>query len=143
MRLNDLYWLAGLLEGEGCFCYYASPGIQLVMTDRDVVERAAALLDRHVRGPYQQPGNRKATYHTDLWGENAIGWMKKLKPLMGARRTSKIEEILSRWGNAPGRAHKSGTGLTPQCEHPEREHYAFGLCRSCYRKDKYKQGLPR
>lgn len=46
---RSLYWLAGLLEGEGSFMKGppSSPGlpvIRMVMIDRDVVERAASML---------------------------------------------------------------------------------------------------
>jgi hypothetical protein len=49
----ELYWLAGLLEGEGSFVKGPPsrpncPIVQLAMTDGDVVERAARLLGRGV-----------------------------------------------------------------------------------------------
>ena len=49
----DLHWLAGLLEGEGTFMTGPpsaprAPVIQFWMTDRDVVERAGAMLDSAV-----------------------------------------------------------------------------------------------
>jgi hypothetical protein len=142
MRIGDLYWLAGLLEGEGCFTYSCSPGIQLGMTDRDVVERVARLLERHVRGPYQYKANRKPVYYTEVWGIEAINLMGQLRPLMGARRAKKIWEIQQRWAKAPGKGHKLGTGAVAQC-HPKLRHYAAGMCRNCYRRDRYKNGLSR
>lgn len=40
---KDLYWLSGLLEGEGCFRAqeHGQPIIVLAMSDEDVVARAA------------------------------------------------------------------------------------------------------
>lgn len=142
MLLRDLYWLAGLLEGEGCFCYQCSPGIKLGMTDKDVVERVAKLFGRHTRGPYKYKANKKPVYYTEVWGAEAISLMEKVFPHMGHRRAMKINEIWERWQKAPGKGHKLGTGARPTC-HPKLKHYAFGMCRSCYRKDKYKNGLSR
>ena len=49
MKETDLTWLAGLLEGEGSFLKAPPsdpncPRISLEMTDKDVVERAALLM---------------------------------------------------------------------------------------------------
>jgi hypothetical protein len=137
VKASDLYWLAGLLEGEGCFC---SPGIKLGVTDRDVVVRVARILERHVRGPYKY--GYKPVYYTEIWAGPAIDWMRKLLPLMGRRRAAKIRSIVARWKKAPGKGHKKGTGARPRC-HPNRRHYAFFMCRSCYRKNKWARGLPR
>ena len=53
MELHPLYWLAGILEGEGTFMRGTpsspnSPIARICMTDRDTVTRAALLLDRAV-----------------------------------------------------------------------------------------------
>ena len=57
IRNVDIAWLAELLEGEGSFVMSErSIAIVVKMTDRDVVERAAALLGgrstvyRHTKG---------------------------------------------------------------------------------------------
>src|SRR4051812_29292397 len=46
---QDLHWLAGLLEGEGSFIAGPpsaprSPIVQATMVDRDIIDRAGALL---------------------------------------------------------------------------------------------------
>ena len=46
MDSKDLYWLAGLLEGEGCFSSHRKsgyPSIVLQSSDKDIVKRAALL----------------------------------------------------------------------------------------------------
>ncbi len=49
IRNVDIAWLAGLVEGEGSFHMSTrSIAIILTMTDRDVVERAATLLNGRV-----------------------------------------------------------------------------------------------
>lgn len=106
MTNNDLQWLAGVLEGEGCFTTtvqrgkykgksyeYVYPCIQLNMTDEDVVRRAAGLLKVKYHRVSQSPN--KDTFQFRLQGQRAILMMKGLKLLMGERRQMRIAEILS------------------------------------------------
>lgn len=95
-----LDWLAGLLEGEGCFCLTQGskkPVIKLSMTDRDVVEKAARWMGgcsvRSYRRPSWKP-SRKTMHCTERHGPQAIALMKALLPRMGERRSAKIEELL-------------------------------------------------
>lgn len=51
---NQFFWLAGLLEGEGCFSVRQdgqrrSPKVLINMTDKDVIERVAALVGSGIR----------------------------------------------------------------------------------------------
>ena len=128
-------WLAGLLEGEGCFTYQCSPTIRVGMTDKDVVQRIAALFGRHVRGPYKYRDNMKPVYYTEVNGAVAVDWMQTILGFMGKRRSVKIREVLKKWDAAPTKAHKIGTGNVAEC-HPHRRHYAFGLCSACYKRAK-------
>jgi hypothetical protein len=73
----DLHWLAGLLEGEGSFLAGPpsaprSPAIQFWMTDRDVVERAAAMLDSAVMPGAPRRAHWKTTYAVRLRGPRAV-----------------------------------------------------------------------
>ena len=107
--LKDIYWLAGLLEGEGCFAHsiYHTTGrasgkeitgvtfrIQLSMTDRDIVERAAKLFGREVTEVITQG---TLSYRVQISGSDAIQWMMTLYPLMGIRRSGKILSIIKEW----------------------------------------------
>lgn len=98
MADNELYWLAGLLEGEGCFAIRGTghnPIIQLIMTDLDVVIRAAELMGCHkvIKNKiYSKSG--KPLYRTTLYGKSAIEIMKLVLPVMGKRRSEKIKECI-------------------------------------------------
>lgn len=142
MTETEIAWLAGLLEGEGCFSYVCSPTIVLGMTDEDIVKRVGNAAGRHIRGPYQYAHNRKPVFYCNIHGVPAVEIMRAIRPYMGARRGAKIDEILAKYAIAPGKGHKLGTGLKPTC-HPNSKHYADGMCRCCYRKDRYAKGLPR
>lgn len=93
---DDLLWLAGLLEGEGTFDAHRGkyPRIRLAMTDRDIVGRAASLMDSTVRLSLHRAPN-KPTWHTELSGDRAASVMAAILPHMGARRSQKIAEVLA------------------------------------------------
>lgn len=94
----DLYWLAGILEGEGCFSKGTSKtpnrvAITVVMTDKDIVDRVAKLFNvnwvlKINRGDY------KTQWRTQLRGAKAIKLMHLILPIMGLRRQDKIKEII-------------------------------------------------
>ena len=95
MTRDDLIWLAGLLEGEGCFDLHRGryPRVRLGMTDRDVVGRAATLFGARVRLTLK-PAPSSATWHTEISGSRAEEIMEAVLPFMGARRSAKIATIL-------------------------------------------------
>jgi hypothetical protein len=102
---NDSIWLAGLLEGEGTFITYKNQRgtgrpcarVQLGMCDRDVVERAAAIMGGTVRVRWKDPNkpNWNEQYVTAVAGERAEATMRRIRPFMGARRGEKIDSILA------------------------------------------------
>jgi hypothetical protein len=98
---EDLYWLVGLLEGEGCFSWNGSPLITLAMTDLDVIEKARDILlpNRKIYRKERPEKKRKIIYAFTVSGENAIEWMRVLQPLMFLRRREKIAQILDIWDN--------------------------------------------
>lgn len=93
---DDLIWLAGLLEGEGTFDLHRGkyPRIRLAMTDRDVVGRAASLMDTKLRlSLHRAPA--QPTWHSEVSGDRAAELMRELLPFMGTRRSGKIAEVLA------------------------------------------------
>jgi hypothetical protein len=113
VRQQDIIWLAGLLEGEGCFNYRADrkqARVTIEMTDRDIIERVSRLFDTNVstRAPrsttpctcgtknciFNRGPKSKESYQTALHGTRAENLMRLVYPFMGKRRSEKIEEIL-------------------------------------------------
>jgi len=95
---DDLIWLAGWWEGEGCFTTSAhrTPVMQAVTTDFDTAERVANLFS--VR-PIFRSNDKKLDHHKDQWTVTLTGhrcrvWMLRLLPLMGKRRKARIIELL-------------------------------------------------
>lgn len=96
--VEDLYWLAGLIEGEGCFHKRRgrpTPIIQVMMTDKDVVIRAAEILGANrVRELKSKTSTGKTVYGVTVFGQRAVDWCHALHPIMGERRQQKITELL-------------------------------------------------
>lgn len=99
-QFKDIYWLAGILEGEGTFGNYDSSGpvIQINMTDFDVIKRVHTILKCTSKISVGNYGN-KTTYTASLNGNKAIGWMFTLYSIMCERRQEKIKEIILKWKN--------------------------------------------
>jgi hypothetical protein len=113
--LDDVRWLAGLLDGEGYFrfgCIGRKDQLRksmcavvgLGMTDRDLVERAHQLLGARVSIRTEPAGKHRRTkpiYSFMITGPKAIGWMYMLYPFLGQRRQAKIREIIAAWRARP------------------------------------------
>lgn len=97
-------WLAGLLEGEGSFgINHGGIKVQLTMTDRDVVSRAAGFFGSKFYC-YPRPGETcKPRYYTQVGGERAANLIAAILPYMGIRRAARIRELLDHRSKAPGR----------------------------------------
>lgn len=106
-------WLAGLLDGEGCFentrsvpqrgGIYKYPRIQLQMTDEDTVRTAAAMMGNCPVGFREgQKAHHKRLWHTKIHGVRALGVMLSVFPYLSDRRRQKIECVLSEFEHSIG-----------------------------------------
>jgi hypothetical protein len=104
----DLGWLAAILEGEGCFTWASAgrkqrvyPQVTLTMTDRDVVERAARLCGDRTIWTENSPSraHHKTAYTFKLSGWSAVDLMTVIRPLMGERRTARIDELIAAYAD--------------------------------------------
>ena len=109
--MKSLEWLAGLLEGEGCFTQnggsakaplrYPNPTVALVMTDADVVKEANLLCEvigERVVKIHESPlPTGKVAYSITLTGLAAVKIMVAVLPHMGIRRTVRIRQVLREW----------------------------------------------
>ena len=98
---RELYYIAGLLEGEGSFCAGDNGrgvryiDIKLKMTDYDIVEWVA---DKWEGSIYTErfENHWKTAYITQLRRKaEAIEFLQMIQPLMGKRRQERISEILN------------------------------------------------
>ncbi len=109
---KTLYWLAGLLEGEGSFVPPPpsapnQPAIQVAMTDEDVIARVAELFDVQYYRWQRKNTTYKASYQTQLRGSRAVTYMRQLYPLMGERRQEQIDRALATYAVHDQRGEKN------------------------------------
>lgn len=107
--MRSIEWLAGLLEGEGCFSsaisgssgLYRTPFISLVMTDYDVVEEASKVIflvgGRSTKLSKRALPSGKIAHSLFMTGLPAAKVMWTILPHMGERRAWKIRSILKAW----------------------------------------------
>jgi hypothetical protein len=108
----ELMWVAGLLEGEGCFrlfrdtqrwrdrkYVYLRPRVVCAMTDRDVIDRLHAVtgIGRVALGRTTKPGYKTYWQWIVSRDSDALELMRTVYPHMGERRRHKIEEICIWW----------------------------------------------
>jgi len=145
MTTVDIAWLAGILEGEGCFQRKDSPSISLAMSDEDVVRKVASLFKRPVNTKKKEFSYHKTQFIVTIHGTAAIEWMFTIYSLMGWRRRRAIIEAIELWKNQ----HSSFNRETFKCGHSKvstntyRGRGDYIICRTCaiarsirYKKEK-------
>lgn len=124
--MNDVEaaWVAGLLEGEGCFTLggvgkKARITVTCCMTDRDVIEKLSRVVGcGHIydRKP-RKLGWKPAWQWIVATRAEAIQLMTEIRPLMGERRGARIDEIIeydrdhpasTRWNHGTVSMFKNG-----------------------------------
>jgi hypothetical protein len=150
---EDIIWLAGLLEGEGCFWTYRTkystaggkvrekeyPAVNVQMVDLDIVERVAALFAQFSKGgkcaiqthEYKNE-KHKTVYIVSMTGWTAVDIMRAILPWMGERRTAKITELIKSYEGRyrkGGNVCKRGHEFTP--ENTEFAKDGSRFCRTC------------
>jgi hypothetical protein len=97
-------WLTGLLEGEGTFgsikrsdCRKYMSYVAVMMSDPDVIEKAAKLMQCIPYGPYKTR-NRDSLplYIARVERVKARRLMKLVYPFIGARRQAQITYVLQK-----------------------------------------------
>ena len=105
--VKDIYWAAGIMEGEGWFGCSKDAGIEkgltaaLTMTDKDVVDKFASIFNFGTRKARVLPSGKTAYKWSVTNQAKAAGFMMTLFPLMGIRRQEKITQCLSTWMARP------------------------------------------
>lgn len=97
---TDIFWLAGLLEGEGSFCKGApsSPNLPVVscqMTDEDTIGKVASLFGVKYQTNKARRKNWKRTFTARIRGSGARKLMTELMPFMSIRRQKQMSVALS------------------------------------------------
>jgi hypothetical protein len=125
MNPIDLAWLAGYLEGEGCFHIRSvqrrSPSMHAATTDKDIAEKVARLFGVSVSTLVRPTVTGKTVYNVRLGGDRSIEMMQALRPYMGLRRSARIDEVLRLALSRPGYASGERQGVAKLSEAAVRE----------------------
>lgn len=100
ININQLYWAAGIIEGEGTFIHTRNYlTLRVAMTDEDIINRLQAIFNFGKiikRKPLKS--NEKLMFIWSVTKQvHAAGLMMTLLSLMGKRRSDKIKECLKIW----------------------------------------------
>ena len=139
-KLKDIIWLAGFLEGEGCFKFSNSlPVIYVSSVDEDVIKRVSLI----VKKPYYkfEPSiygtAKKPAYRLNICGTDAFGWMFTLYSLLGKRRKARIRELILNYidrkavyGNVVCKFH--GVIKREDCYSTEKGTKVIRFCKICF-----------
>ena len=92
IKVIDIAWLGGLLEGEGYFALHRgrNPVISVGMTAEDTINKVSDMWDARVT-------HRKNMYYTQVNGARAAGWMMTLYPFLGKRRRESVTKAIKFW----------------------------------------------
>ena len=133
IRRDDIIWLAGLLEGEGCFHLIKGkyPIITVNMTAEDTINKVSDMWDRRVI-------HRGNIWITQVCGAHAVAWMMTLFPFLGRCRKDTIISIIKFWKEYPYSRASKGMRNMSKC-HPDRIVYAFDMCKPCYARQWWKE----
>jgi len=104
--IRDIAWVAGLLEGEGCFQNHptqVTPRVVLSMSDEDTVRKYAAIVGATARIFVRDFANKKTAFVCTVSGSRAVGVMMTIYSLMSFRRKEKIKEVIGKWKARPAR----------------------------------------
>ena len=108
MKIKDIAWLAGVMVGDGTISLTRnSTGIVIAMSDRDVIERVAEIIEGRVsviRSHKKLPGreHHKTMYRTSRYGAHAVAWLMTMYPLLFGRKKARAREVIDVWKLAPG-----------------------------------------
>ena len=100
IKNNDLYWLAGLLEGEGSFMKGPPsapnrPVISMQMTDKDIIEKAANIIGiGYCENKSTERKGYKKCWSVRTTGSRAMSIMRQVFSIMGERRQEQITKAL-------------------------------------------------
>lgn len=96
MSPEQAAWLAGLLDGEGCFdAQRNNPRIRVKMSDHDVILRAADLMGATTYHETARQPHHKPCMVAQITGDRAVSVMRSVLPYLGIRRSAKVMELIT------------------------------------------------
>ena len=104
----EIGWVAGFLEGEGCFRSEGSAGktprIDATQVEYSPIARLIDLFGGHSWLEERQKPFHQPAYKWYLRGPMSIQVMMTIYPLMSPKRKKEIERCIKNWRDAKGRS---------------------------------------
>ena len=121
MTDEEIAWVAGVLEGEGCFRNQKnySALVSVAMCDKDVLDRLKELTGLgNVTGPYlpkDAPDNWKPSWQWNVGVRQEVRvLLETIYPWMGERRRQKIDDLRPLFSRPSRQDWRRGTSLVRQ-----------------------------
>jgi hypothetical protein len=97
---SEIAWLAGIYEGEGC-CKISSGraiGVEIVMTDEDIIQRLHELTGvGYVHTLAQRNEKYKQVYKWNVGSADAVEFLTTILPWLGKRRSIRAKNAITNW----------------------------------------------
>lgn len=128
---HQLAWLAGLMEGEGCFSRATPamprrPRTSVGMTDQDVIEHICALWGTRLYTYVPRDTRHRQVFRTELVGGSAVALMTLLRSHMSLRRQAQIDASIATYRPLRSIKHKRFI-VTPASADEFDRHWIAGL----------------
>ena len=94
IKMTDLHWAAGFIEGEGSFCFRGQR-CAVVSVGQNNIEPIVKLV--HLFGGIVSKGSDGKINVWNLNGKKGIALMMTLYPLMSMRRQGQIRQVIEKW----------------------------------------------
>jgi hypothetical protein len=120
VTLNELYWIAGFLEGEGSFLKCGGTIMATAtQVQREPVDRLKKLLGGDICTFSRKEVIGHVYYRWNMYGKRAEVLMKMLFPMMSPRRQEQISKALAWYASCPGANYvRTGRKLCRKGKHP-------------------------
>lgn len=148
MKVKDIAWAAGFLEGEACFSFNGTPGVYANQVSREPLDRLRELFGGTIAWCKAQREGWSAQWNWFITGKRAAGLMMTVYALMSSRRQARITEHLNRWRASPGYGafNRSKTHCRNGHEYTEANTIKWRnerVCRTCRRETKQRYNRKR
>jgi hypothetical protein len=109
--VNELYWAAGFLDGEGCFTIDKNGALRIHVAQnyRHSLDKLVNIFGGRI---YRMDQSHRPNHHHELWQwtlqrqAESSGAMMTLYSLMSPYRQKKIEDILAIWKAWPRKGQR-------------------------------------
>ena len=110
IKMTDLHWAAGFLDGEGCFHLTKNglnPHIHATQKDTWALEKLQKLFGGQIYSFKNRGLSDRTMFVWMLTSRRSIGLMLTLYSLVSPYRRGQIEHCVRRWKDVPFQRHMS------------------------------------